>query len=133
MKMERQECKCTVNVQPQEPTDEAGFAVCIKTIYSRIADVGDSHLKLTWGTKGCAFIHLCFEGSVDFFICVPNNCRAPATNIVNVFVAIDIVAFAAFNAFKNDWLASNGLERTYRRVDSAGEKRLCFLEDLQYS
>lgn len=89
-----------------------------------------SHLELAGCAKAGSLFDLSLEGGVDLVVGMADNGRSPASHIVNVLVSINIPAVGILDSLKDDGLATHGLECTHGRVDAAGEKSLCLLEDL---
>lgn len=72
----------------------------------RIAE-GLAHLELAGGAEAGALVDLQLEGGVHLVVCMADNCGAPATDIVNVLVSVDIPAVGILDALEDDGLAAN--------------------------
>lgn len=51
-----------------------------------------AHLQFAWGAKGGALVNLLLERRVDLVVAGADDGRAPAANVIDVLVAVDVPA-----------------------------------------
>jgi len=93
------------------------------------ADV--SHLELAGCAEAGSFVDLLLEGCINLLVGMADNCGAPAADVVDVFVSIDVPAVGVLDAIKDDRLATNGFEGAHGGVDTTGKQFLSLLENLE--
>ena len=52
---------------------------------------------------------------------MPENGRAPGTEVIDVFIAVDVPDFRAGGAFDEEWFAAETAEGADGRIDAAGD------------
>jgi hypothetical protein len=55
---------------------------------------------------------------------MPEDCRAPCADIIDVFLPIDVPNARAFRTIDEERFAANGSKGAHRRVDAAGNHSL---------
>ena len=117
--------------EPVDTTDQGDWLT--RRASAQLEQICDSatDLQLARGAKGGALVDLRLQRVVDLVIRGAHDGGAPAADIVDVLVAVDVPAMGALHAVEDDRAAAHGLERANRRVDAARQQVLRLLEYLQ--
>ena len=65
------------------------------------------YLELAGGAKAGALVELELQCGIDLIIGMADNCRAPAADVVDVLVSIDVPAVGVLDTLKDDGPAAH--------------------------